>query len=109
MGCDNCEKEFDKNGIEPICWEGECPIPPLDAQGQRILEIRERIIELRDLVDSGAILRIYRADEEDLELLALWEKEVRGAEKKCNAAKKARCQAEFGEHLEWACRKCEEK
>lgn len=109
MSCKNCKKDFRKDGTEPDCWDGECKIPPLDEQGMRILEIRNRILELKDLVDAGAILNIYRATEEDLELLAAWEQEIQKSESKCNPAKKAKCQAEFGEYLDWACKNCEEK
>jgi len=76
ISCETCKENFEIDGEEPDCWEGECKLPPLCARGRRILEIRDRIINLRDIVDPGSILRIYRADDEDIELLALVEEEL---------------------------------
>jgi hypothetical protein len=66
-----------EDDVEPECIEGRCLIPALDAQEQRILEIRHRLISLKDLVDPGTILRLYDADLEDLELLAAMEAELK--------------------------------
>lgn len=61
----------------PACIEGACLIPELDEVGSRILSIREKIISLSGLVDSGPILKMYEADMEDLELLAFVEEELK--------------------------------
>ena len=61
----------------PACIEGVCLIPELDEAGNRILAIREKIISLGGLVDSGPILKMYEADLEDLELLAFLEEELK--------------------------------
>ncbi|MBA4395704.1 MAG: hypothetical protein C0407_19295 [Desulfobacca sp.] len=56
--------------------DGECQLPPLCKRGQRILEIRGRIVALKEIVDPGSILRMYRATVDDLELLAEVEIEI---------------------------------
>lgn len=61
----------------PACIEGACLIPELDEAGTRILTIREKIISLNGLVDSGPILNMYEAGLEDLELLAFIEEELK--------------------------------
>jgi hypothetical protein len=77
VSCENCKEGFEVDGTEPDCWDGECKLPALCATGQRILEIRDRIITLQDIVDPGSILRMYGADLEDIELLAEVEEEIR--------------------------------
>lgn len=68
---------MDEDKELPACIEGECLIPELDESGSRILAIREKIISLSGLVDSGPILKMYEADMEDLELLAFVEEELK--------------------------------
>ena len=41
------------------------------------MEIRNRVLSLKDIIDPGSILRLYRADIEDIELLAEVEEETR--------------------------------
>jgi hypothetical protein len=76
------------DGVEPPCfYEGQaekkvsgvnaCWIPELDEQSQRILDIRQKIKTLKEVVDAGTILRMYAADLEDIELLAFLEDELR--------------------------------
>lgn len=54
------------------CW-----VPPLPEGLQRIFEIRDRLTTLHELVDAGTILRLYDADIEDIELLAVIEEELK--------------------------------
>ena len=61
----------------PACIEGACLIPELDEAGDRIMAIRDKIISLSGLVDSGPILNMYEADLKDLELLAFVEEELK--------------------------------
>lgn len=68
---------MDEDRELPLCIEGACLIPELDEAGNRILAIREKIISLSGLVDSGPILKFYEADMEDLELLAFVEEELK--------------------------------
>lgn len=68
---------MDEDRELPACIEGACLIPELDEACVRILAIREKIISLSGLVDSGPILKMYEADIEDLELLAFIEEELK--------------------------------
>jgi len=55
----------------PDCeTEKGCIIPPLSERGQKVMELRERLVRLGDLVHSSTILAAYGATIEDLELLA---------------------------------------
>jgi len=57
--------------------EGGCPIPALSPENRRILEMRMALIRLKDLTDGKAILEIYGAGKEDIEILAELEDEMR--------------------------------
>ena len=76
MSCDACKDIYVVDEIEPDCFEGACIVPMLDAEGQRIVEIRDRLIVLKDLVDSGTIMKIYGATKEDIEMLAFIETQM---------------------------------
>lgn len=57
--------------IEPPCQAGEaCLVPPMGAEGLRIMELRGLLLSLRDLVDPGTVCRLAGADLEDLQMLA---------------------------------------
>ncbi|GER92689.1 hypothetical protein A45J_0407 [hot springs metagenome] len=78
MSCEACAEAEEIDGAVPDCrTEKGCLIPPLDEQGQRILEIRDRLITLHDIVDAGTILRLYDATKEDVEMMAIVEKELK--------------------------------
>ena len=76
MSCESCKEALEIDGVEPDCFDGECRIPPPDSKGQRILEIRQKLISLHELVDAGTILKMYDANFEDIELLAAMEEEL---------------------------------
>ena len=98
MSCESCKEALLIDEKEPPCFNtpsttptppyqgGEfktipgvdtCWLPELDETGHRILEIRGKLIALKDLVDPGTVLRMYRATKEDIELLAAVEEEMR--------------------------------
>ncbi|MBI5410175.1 MAG: hypothetical protein HZA14_12495 [Nitrospirae bacterium] len=62
---------------EEIPGVNACWIPQPDERGQRILEIRDKLVRLQGLVDPGTILRLYSADIEDIEILAFLEDEIK--------------------------------
>ena len=71
MSCENCKEAFDIDRDVPDCETGKgCPIPPLDERGKRIVEIREKLVKLKGLVDPGTILAMYGATIDELDLLA---------------------------------------
>jgi len=58
------------DGDLPDCETGKgCAIPPLNEWGRRVMDIREKLTKLRNLVDPGTILGLYGATREDLDLL----------------------------------------
>ena len=94
VSCESCKEALVIDGKEPPCWsttpapffskEGEmkpgvnsCWLPQLDETGHRIMEIRRKLIALKDLVDPGTVLRMYRVKLEEIELLAVVEEEIR--------------------------------
>lgn len=71
------------DGTVPDCKkEMGCPIPRLAEDEQRIMEIRSRLISLKDIVDSGTILNLYKTTKDDIDILAVIENEIRKMEKK---------------------------
>ena len=79
MTCESCREMLEVEGIVTEC--DRCPVPPVTIQGQRILEIRARLVQLHELVDGGTILRLYGVTREELELLAVVEGEIRSQSK----------------------------
>lgn len=77
MSCDSCKDILLIDEVEPPCWEDACWLPELDERCQRILEIRQKIVTLKELVDAGTILKMYEADLEDIELMAYLEEELK--------------------------------
>lgn len=67
------------DGVTPDCEIAgkACLIPPLTVQGQRIMEMYTTLKSLHNLVDPGTIMRMYEAQKDDLEYLAIVETEVR--------------------------------
>ena len=59
-------------GFIPDCEiEGKaCLVPPLCADGSRIMEIYNILCVLNGLVDAGTIFTFYEVQKEDLEILA---------------------------------------
>lgn len=69
--CEECERSREIDGEIPDCeTEKGCLVPPLGERGQRVMAIREKIVKLKDLIDPGAVLAMYGATVEDLNLLA---------------------------------------
>ncbi len=54
-----------------------CPIPQLCEAGQRVMELRGLLVSLHPVVDPGTICRMYGADLDDLQLLAVIENELK--------------------------------
>lgn len=78
MSCEACAEAEEIDGAVPDCETDKgCLIPPLTEQGQRILEIRDRLITLHDIMDAGTILSMYDATKEDIEMLSIIEKELK--------------------------------
>ena len=78
MSCEECEKSREVDGIAPDCETGkDCVIPPLSEAGARIMDIRQRLASLGDLVGRGEILRMYGVTIEDMDLLELAEAELK--------------------------------
>jgi hypothetical protein len=66
------------DGIIPDCKAGKtCLIPALDERSDRVMQMRDKLVRLRDLVDAGTVLKMYGADLNDIELLAVMEDEIR--------------------------------
>ncbi len=66
------------DGVTPDCETGKgCLIPALDERAARVTRLRDILVRLKDLVDAGIVLRMYGADIDDLELLAVLEDEIR--------------------------------
>ncbi|MDA8324972.1 MAG: hypothetical protein M0033_02010 [Nitrospiraceae bacterium] len=54
-----------------------CPIPPLSAEEARILDMRGMIMNLKELVEAGNVLKMMGATLEDLRILAAIEEGLR--------------------------------
>lgn len=64
--------------IIPDCQAGRpCLVPPLDSDGQRIIELRGLILSLHPTIDPGTVCKLYGATLDDLRLLAVVENELR--------------------------------
>lgn len=62
------------DGITPDCQTpAGCLIPTLEAEGRRVMEIRDLLGKLHNVIDSGTICRICDVDLLDLQLLAIAE------------------------------------
>lgn len=68
--------------IPPCRTDEGCWIPPIPPAAQRALEIRDRLVRLHDLNIGDAVLRIYGADKNDLDLLAVAEDVLKPQEEK---------------------------
>jgi len=80
VSCDVCRDIEEKDGEAPPCKdERGCYIPPVGTDEQRVLEMRARLVALAPLGIGDAVLRMYEATEEDLEMLAVIEEELKFA------------------------------
>lgn len=71
VACDGCRINFEIDRDLPDCEAGMgCVIPPLYEKGRRIMDMWEKMTELKGIVDAGTILDLYGATLEDLDLLA---------------------------------------
>ncbi len=87
MRCENCLDIEEQDGAPAPCHvtagrtngsaPAGCPIPPLSADEARILDMRGMLIQLKDLVDAGTVLRMYGATLEELRILAAIEEGLR--------------------------------
>lgn len=78
MSCEACYEAEEIDGVDPDCRTDKgCLITPLDEQCQRILEIRDKLLSLSGIVDAGTILSMYEATHDDIDLLAIVEKELK--------------------------------
>jgi hypothetical protein len=78
VACEECRMTFEVDGDLPDCEVGNgCAIPPLDGKGRRIMDMREKLAKLKDLVDPGTILELYGATRDDLDLLVKVEELMR--------------------------------
>ncbi len=73
-------KEID--GATPDCEiEGkQCLIPPLCEEGRKVINLHSLLTDLSGLVDAGTILKMYEADRNDIEYLALIAREIKKAQ-----------------------------
>jgi hypothetical protein len=62
----------------PICKTpgGRCPIPKVISEAQRLNQIRNLLINLKDRVDAGTICRICQVESDELLMLAEIEAEL---------------------------------
>lgn len=82
MNCQNCLEAEELDGIAPGCKTDEgCLIPPLHPQAARALAIRSKLVRLHRLKIGPAILGLYGATLDDLEMMALAEDELNEEEK----------------------------
>ena len=66
------------DGVTPDCEAGKaCLIPALDERSARVMQIRDKLVRLKDLVDAGTVLKMCGADLDELELLAVLEDEIK--------------------------------
>lgn len=78
MNCEECRDAEKIDGVIPDCQTDKgCLVPPLDEDAQRVMNIREKLITLKELVDPGTILRMHNATREDIEMLAAVEEEMK--------------------------------
>ena len=98
MRCENCLDIEREDGVPAPCHggpspqpspngrgrseaEGEgfmgCPIPLLSAEEARILDMRGMIMNLKELVEAGNVLKMMGATLEDLRILAAIEEGLR--------------------------------
>lgn len=78
VSCAACEESREVDGLIPDCeTDVGCIIPRLSDDGQRVMGIRDLLLDLHPLVDPGTVFRICEVDREDLELLALIESELK--------------------------------
>lgn len=78
VSCEACREAQQVDGLTPDCETVKgCLIPPLDEAGARVMQLRDKLVRLKDLMDAGTVLRMYGAGVEDLELLAVLEDEIR--------------------------------
>jgi hypothetical protein len=89
VACEQCFEAWDAENIEPPCFsdqrDGEeadpgvnaCWIPDITDVERRIIDLRNRLVSLGDLGIGSEILRMYDADIEDIELMAVIEDELK--------------------------------
>lgn len=69
------------DGLVPMCMQTACPLPTLGPDERRIMDIRQDIIELRDLVPPHEVLRHHGATMQDARHIAAIEREVQSWQK----------------------------
>ena len=83
VSCESCRDMQNVDGVIPDCeTEGKaCLIPPLCAEGARIMELYNTLRALSGLVDPGTVLSMYEAQKEDIEILVIIETELKKSQK----------------------------
>lgn len=65
------------DGLLPDCQTAAgCLIPPLDPGTSQVLDIRDKLIRLKNMGIGDSILKLYGATVDTLELLAIAEDEL---------------------------------
>ncbi len=82
MSCESCLNALGIDDAWPDCFDGRCIIPDPDAAGYRALNIRGKLIALGSLIGPEAVLRMYNASEEDIDMIAFIEETLRALKEK---------------------------
>lgn len=87
----HCAEALKTDEVEPPCF-GDGHIPGVDAcwlpgyeifdrisdrEASRAVELRNKLLTLRDLIGPETVLKMYDADKEDLEMLAYMEETLK--------------------------------
>ena len=73
-----CRDIKEKDGEAPDCeTEKGCPVPTVDAECQKALELHGRIRNLKGLVDASAVLSMHGATTGDLRLIEVIEETLK--------------------------------
>lgn len=74
MSCGTCKEIEETDLAAPQC--DKCPIPALDADNVRVMEMRSMIVSLKGLMDASVVVKAFGATMDDMRLLAALEREM---------------------------------
>ena len=77
LNCDDCTEAYAEDGILPACASGKCLLPQLTENVSRILKLRHHLMACGDLVGKSYISSLYRVTIDDLDLLAVYQEELK--------------------------------
>lgn len=78
MTCESCRDIEKVDEVLPDCKTGKgCLIPQLGQEEARILEVRDLLVRLHDLINPEVILKMYEISGEEIEMLAVIEDEIK--------------------------------